>query len=81
MNIIEKIHDIIVSNQKKQAKGAEVWIVRWMARSGEFHFDKHEVAKCFLNIEDAIVFKKSLEEAKELLQYRENIYIEIVKQE
>lgn len=81
MNIIEKIHHIITGYKKKEAKGAEVWMVSWCARYGEYSTSWTRVAKAFLDEEDAKIFAKSLREAKELLQYTENIHIEINKQQ
>ena len=81
MNIIEKIHQIITGYEKKEAKGAEVWMVSWCARYGEYSDSWKIVAKAFLDEEDAKTFAKSLREAKELLQYTENIHIEINKQQ
>lgn len=81
MNIIEKVHNIITGYQKKEAKGFEAWTVTWYARYGEYHGDCKIVAKTFLSEEDAEKFAESLKEAKRLLQYTENICIEITKQE
>ena len=81
MNVIEKVHNIITGYQKKEVKGFEAWTVTWYARYGEYHGDWKLVAKTFLNKEDAETFVESLKEAKRLLQYTENIGIEIKKQE
>jgi hypothetical protein len=81
MNVIEKIHNIITGYQKKEAKGFEAWTVTWRARYSKWYDDWTLVAKTFLNKEDAEIFVKSLKEAKKLLQYTENIHIEITKQE
>ena len=81
MNIIEKIHQIITGYEKKEAKGAEVWMVSWCARYGEYSDSWKRVAKAFLDKDDAETFAKSLRDAKELLQYTENIHIKIEKQQ
>ena len=31
MNVIEKIYQIITGNEKKDAKGFEVWMIYWKA--------------------------------------------------
>ena len=56
-------------------------MVSWCARYGEYFDSWKRVAKAFLNKEDAEIFAKSLRDAKELLQYTENIHIEIEKQQ
>lgn len=81
MKIVEKIHQIITGYQKKEAKGAEVWMVSWCARKGSFYDDWVRVAKAFLDENDARTFAKSLHDAQKLLQYEEGIEIKVSKQE
>jgi hypothetical protein len=80
MNIIKKIHKIITGYKTKEAEGAEVWMVSWYARYGEYSGDYKKVAKAFLNEDDADAFAESLEEAAKLLQYTEDICIKVEKQ-
>ena len=81
MNIIGKIHQIITGYQKKEAKGAEVWLVSWCARYGSYSDSWRKVAKAFLDEDDAKTFAKSLRDAQKLLQYEEGIEIKVTKQE
>jgi hypothetical protein len=78
---LKKKNDVIESVNTKSVEGAEVWIVSWKARYGDFSHDVKRVAKAFLNYEDAVMFKDSLNKAKELLQYTEYLDIKIEKQQ
>ena len=75
-----KKEKVIEDYVTREAEGAEVWIVSWDARWGEYSGNKKRVAKCFLNKKDADAFVESLKEAKALLQYTEPINITIEKQ-
>lgn len=77
---IEKIDHLLEVVKRKEVKGAEVYIVSWDARYGDYYANTQRVAKAFLLKEDAIAFKKSLEDAQELLQNTTNIRITIRKQ-
>lgn len=76
-----KKENVIRDYQVETVDGAEVWMVSWDARFGEYRGDSKRVAKAFFNENDAEAFKQSLEEAQKLLQYTENIHISIDKQE
>lgn len=76
-----KKENVIKDYQVETVDGAEVWMVSWDARFGEFSQNKKRVAKAFLNENDAEAFKQSLEEAQKLLQYTEDIRIFVNKQE
>lgn len=65
----------------KEVDGAEVWMVHWTSRYGDYYGDVRRTAKAFLTEDDAINFKKSLEEAQNILQNTNNIDIKIIKQE
>ena len=75
-----KKHSIIVSQETKDADGAELWVVSWNARYGLYHTDQKRVAKAFLNEDDADTFIESLKNAMSVLQYTENINIVKEKQ-
>ncbi len=75
-----KKEEIIKGYQVETVDGAEVWMVSWDARFGEFSQNKKRVAKAFFSETDAETFKKSLENAQKLLQYEENMHISIDKQ-
>lgn len=81
MKFISKINTLFSFRKEKDSEGAEVWLVSWNARYGEFSGDKQRVAKAFFLEEDAIAFAKSLEQAHKLLQNTNYIHIEITKQE
>ena len=76
-----KKEEIIKDYQTETVDGAEVWMVSWDARFGEYRGDSKRVAKAFFSETAAETFKKSLEDAQKLLQYKENIHISIDKQE
>jgi len=76
-----KKENVIKDYQVETVDGAEVWMVSWDARFGEFRGESKRVAKAFFNENDAEAFKQSLEEAQKLLQYTENIHISVDKQE
>lgn len=80
MNIVRKINEIFALTKEKDAEGAEVWMVSWDARWGDFSAEKNRVAKAFLDEKDADDFIKSLRDAQKLLQYTECIRIEKTKQ-
>ena len=79
MKFFKKKNNIPVTSQK-EVDGAEVWLVSWDSRYGEYSSSVERVAKAFLTEDDAIEFADKLREAKALLQYRENIHIDIKKQ-
>lgn len=74
-----KKEKVIEDYVTRETEGAEVWIVSWDARWGEYG-NKKRVAKCFLNKNDADTLVESLKEAKALLQYTEPINITVEKQ-
>ena len=84
MNFIAKLNKLIRPHKVKEiveeVDGADVWVVSWEARFGDFVTDRKRVAKAFLNEDDANQFKESLEMAQKLLQNTHNLRIEIEKQ-
>ena len=84
MKIIEKLNNLIRPHKVKEiveeVPGAHVWIVSWEARYGDYAQDKKQVAKAFLNEDDANQFTESLEMAQELLQNTNSLRIKIEKQ-
>lgn len=81
MNFKSKLNSIFGFNKVKDAEGAEVWIVSWDARYGDYSSDTRRVAKAFLLEEDAEAFAQSLYYAQTLLQNTNSIHITIRKQE
>ncbi len=81
MQLFKKKEAVITGYEKEIVEGAEVWIVSWDARYGEYSGNYRRVAKAFLSEKSARDFANSLMEAKKLLQYTENIGIKIEKQE
>lgn len=77
---IEKINSIFGVVKRKEAKGAEVWIVSWEARFGDYKGETKHVAKAFLLEEDAGQFAQSLKDANKLLQNTNDICLTIKKQ-
>lgn len=84
MKFIAKLNKLIRPHKVKEiveeVDGADVWVVSWDARFGDFNSDRKRVAKAFLNEDDANQFKESLEMAQKLLQNTNNLRIEIEKQ-
>ena len=76
-----KKHKIIESYNTTEVDGAEVWMVSWYARYGEYSSSCTKVAKAFLNEQEANQFANSLRAAQKLLQYTENICIKVEKQQ
>lgn len=76
-----KKNKIIKSVNNQLVDAAEVWIVSWDKRFGEYHSDIARAAKAFLNKDDAEMFITNLEMAQELLQNTQSINIELEKQE
>lgn len=71
----------IAQIEAKEVDGAEVWMVSWSSRHGDYHSDVQRRGKAFLTEDDANDFKKSLEEAQRILQNTNDIDITIVKQD
>ena len=84
MKFIKRLNNLIRPHKVKEiveeVDGANVWVVSWDARWGDFNTDRKRVAKAFLNEDDANQFKESLEMAQKLLQNTNNLRIEIEKQ-
>lgn len=84
MKIIEKLNSLIRPHKVKeiveQVPGAHVWVVSWDARWGDFASDRKQVAKAFLNEDDANQFAESLEMAQQLLQNTNSLRIKVEKQ-
>ena len=71
----------IAQIEAKEVDGAEVWMVSWKSRYGDYHSDTRRCAKAFLTENDANDFEKALEEAQNILQNTNDIDIQVVKQE
>ena len=84
MTFIKKLNNLIRPQKVKEiieeVDGAHVWVVSWEATYGDFSSDRKQVAKAFLNEDDANQFKESLEMAQELLQNTNSLRIKIEKQ-
>lgn len=52
---------------------AETWRVEWCSRHGEYVFDYRKEVEIFVNKEEAMAFKKALEDAFQLLKYKGSI--------
>lgn len=82
MRFVSKLNEIFSIEKKKEAEGAEVWLVSWTSWYGSTRFPDHTVNyKAFLIKEDAELFAKSLEDAHKLLKNGTNLSINIRKQE
>lgn len=81
LKFTKKKETVIESYNTQEVEGAEVWMVSWDARWGEYSGNYNRVAKAFLSEQSARDFAQSLADAQKLLQYTENINIKIKKQE
>lgn len=81
MNFKSKLEKLFKLQHVKDAPGAEVYLVSWTARYGEYSGDTKRVAKAFFNYDDAKQFAESLEDAQRLLQNTTNLNINIEKQQ
>ncbi len=84
MEILKKKEQIPVS-ETVEVEGAQVWLVTWNSlvdRGFESItlVESRRRAKAFLSYEDAVEYKKSLENAMNLLQCTFKINIDIEKQ-
>mgnify|MGYP003462973161 CR=1 FL=1 len=84
MKFIKKLNNLVRPHKVKEiveeVDGAHVWVVSWEARSGDFNSDRKQVAKAFLNEDDANQFAESLEMAQQLLQNTNSVRIKVEKQ-
>ena len=81
LKFILKKNGIFKVKKEKEVDGAEVWIVSWDSRHGRHGYTTQKVAKAFLLKQDAIDFAQSLYDAHALLQNKNDIHINIEKQE
>ena len=84
MKFIKRLNNLIRPHKVKEiveeVDGANVWVVSWDARWGDYSHDTKRVAKAFLNEDDANQFAESLEMAQQLLQNTNSIHIKVEKQ-
>lgn len=85
MDIFKKKEQIPV-DETVEVEGAQVWLVTWNSLVDSGYKDirltsPQRRAKAFLSYEDAEAYKKSLENAMNLLQCTFKINIDIEKQE
>lgn len=84
MKCIKKLNSLIRPHKVKEiveeVDGANVWVVSWDARWGDYSTETKRVAKAFLNEDDANQFAESLEMAQKLLQNTNSLRIKIEKQ-
>ena len=78
--MIRKINSIFCLNKQKDAEGAEVWVVSWVARFGDYSHNTQRVYKAFLSKKDAESFANSLHAAQRLLQNTNDLGVRIEKQ-
>jgi hypothetical protein len=81
MSFRSKLEKLFKLQLVREVEGAEVYLVSWTARYGEYCADTKRVAKAFFNYDDAKQFAKSLEDAHKLLQNTTNLNIQIEKQQ
>lgn len=80
MNYIKKLIQMVNVVPIKEVEGAEVYVVSWRARWGEYRGETTKVFKAFLSEDDANEFKESLIAAHKLLQNTTSIDAKVEKQ-
>lgn len=80
LKFLKKKEVIFDVKPSREVDGAEVWIVSWDKRNGNYCSDTKRAAKAFLSLDDANDFADSLKSAQELLQNTNDIRISIEKQ-
>lgn len=80
MNYIKKLIQIFNVVPTKEVEGAEVYVVSWTARWGDYYGETSRVFKAFLLEDDANEFKQSLIDAHKLLQNTTSINVKVEKQ-
>lgn len=80
MKIVKYITSLLEVKETKKVECAKVWMVSWNARYGSYHAEWKRVSKAFLNQDDAEAFKKTLIDAKNILQIKECLSIEVEEQ-
>ena len=75
-----KKEQVVRKCEVEEVDGAEIWMVSWDARFGEYRSDVKRTAKAFFSEKDANDFKDSLYKAKALLQNTENLHITVERQ-
>lgn len=80
LKFLKKKEVIFDVKPSSEVDGAEVWIVSWDKRNGNYSSDTKRAAKAFLSLDDANDFADSLKSAQKLLQNTNDIRISIEKQ-
>ena len=68
MNIFKKL--FVPSGEQKELTALENWTVRWDSRYDDYSYSIKPEAEVFTSKEDAIEFKKAVENAFKLLKYK-----------
>lgn len=80
LKFLKKKEVIFDVKPSREVDGAEVWIVSWDKRSGDYYSETKRAAKAFLSLDNANDFAESLKSAQKLLQNTNNIRLRIEKQ-
>ncbi len=70
-----------LSNETKEVEVTALWAVRWQSRHGAFNSDVKAEAEFFPNEQDALDFKKALENAFKLIKHTSGNNVSINKVE
>lgn len=79
MNFIKKLLSM-PTGQTKTVDAAEVWVVSWKSRHGNFHSDTYRKAEAFFSNETANEFVQRLKDAQRFLGNTHSIDIRVRKQ-
>lgn len=81
MSFKSKLEKLFKLQLVREVEDAEVYLVSWTARFGEYSSDTKRVAKAFFSYDAAKQFAESLEDAQKLLQNTTKLKINIKKQQ
>lgn len=68
-----------LNNETKEVEVTALWAVRWQSRYGPFNSDVKDEAEFFPNEQDALDFKKALENAFKLIKHTSGNNVSIKK--
>jgi exopolyphosphatase/pppGpp-phosphohydrolase len=78
--LIRKPIKVPATNETKLVESVQVWTVRWKSRYGEFSTNVREEVVAFVDEQEAEDFKKSIENAFNLLRHTSGTTVTITKE-
>ena len=71
----------IPTSETEEIKGLETWVVSWYSRYGAYSHDVEKCYQAFTSKENAIKFKKALEDAFKFIKHTHGDEVELKRQE